>query len=172
MQLEGVFMRRVILIAILLGLCVGVADLSAKDNQTKYKYAEVKHFTNVEVVGMPQDFAIDFHNRFSAQLVKEKVVAQTIEEGAAVPAEDAADSIVIEGKFTEFNKSGRCALKKCDGHIGYEINIYRKSDHSLIAAITHVTSSRGEFTGHYWASGGGVVDSILEATSLIKKALK
>ena len=165
-------MRRSFLIALILGLFVGVANLSAKDNQPKFKYAEVKHFTNVEAVGMPQDFANDFHKRFSIQLVKEKVVAQTVEEGVAVPAEDAADSIVVEGKFTEFNKSGRCALKKCDGHIGYEINIYRKSDHSLIAAITHVTSSRGEFTGHYWASGGGVVDSILEATSLIKKALK
>jgi hypothetical protein len=165
-------MRRSFLVALILGLFVGVANLSAKDNQPKFKYAEVKHFTNVEAVGMPQDFANDFYHSFSVQLVKKKVVAQTVEGGAAVPAEDAADSIVIEGKFTEFNKSGRCALKKCDGHIGYEINIYRKSDHSLIAAITHVTSSRGEITGHYWASGGGWVDSTLEATSLIKNALK
>jgi hypothetical protein len=120
---------------------------------------------------MPQDFANDFHNRLSVQLVKDKVVAQTMDEGAAISAEDEADSIVVEGKFTEFNKSGRCALKRCDGHIGYEINIYRKSDHSLLAAITHVTSSRGEYTGHYWASGGGVVDSMVEAASLIKKAV-
>ena len=165
-------MRRSFLVALVLGLFVGVANLSAKDNQPKFKYAEVKHFTNVEAVGMPQDFANDFHKRLRDYLVREKVVAQVVDEGAAIPGADVADSIVIEGKFTEFNKSGRCALKKCDGHIGYEINIYRKSDHSLITAITHVTSSRGEMTGHYWASGGGVVDSTFEATSLIKKALK
>ena len=165
-------MRRSFLIALILGLFVGVANLSAKDNQPKFMYAEVKHFTNVEAVGMPQDFANDFHKRLRDYLVREKVVAQVVDEGAAIPGADVADSIVIEGKFTEFNKSGRCALKKCDGHIGYEINIYRKSDHSPIAAITHVTSSRGEITGHYWASGGGAVDSTFEATSLIKKALK
>jgi hypothetical protein len=165
-------MRRFFLITLLLGLFFGVANLSAKDNQPKFKVAEVKHFTNVEAVGMPQDFANDFHKRFSIRLVKDKVVAETVEDGAAVPAEDAADSIVVEGKFTEFNQSGHCALKRCDGHIGYEINIYRKSDHSLIATVSHVCNVRGDAFGSYWKTGGGVVDSTLDASDQIKKALK
>lgn len=165
-------MRRFVSIVLFLGIFTGVGHLSAKDNQAKYKYAEVKHFTNAEAVGMPQDFANDFHKRFSIRLVKDKVVVETVEEGAAVPAEDAADSIVVEGKFTEFNRSGHCALKRCDGHIGYEINIYRKSDHSLIATVSHVCNVRGDAYGLYWKTGGGVDDSTRDASGQIKKALK
>jgi hypothetical protein len=165
-------MRRSILIALMLGLFIGVVSLSAKENQPKFKFAEVKQFTNWEAVGMPEDFARRFDDQLRAELMRDKLAAQVVNEGAVVPDADAADSIVIEGKFTEFNVSGRCALKRCDGHVGYEINIYRKSDHALIAAVTHVTSIRGDIYGGYWKTGGGVADSTREAADLIKKAFK
>ena len=163
-------MRRSFLIALILGLFVGVANLSAKDNQPKFKYAEVKHFTNVEAVGMPQDLASKFYDLFRVRLVKDKVATQTVDEGAAVPEADAADSIVLEGKFTEYKKPG--FGRSNAGNVSYEIKIYRKSDHSLIATVSHVCNVRGDAFGTYWKTGGGVDDSTRDASDQIKKALK
>ncbi len=49
-----------------------------------------------------------------------------------MPAADAAASIVIEGKFTEFSKGGLFA----PGSLGVEIDIYRLSDRALVKTTT------------------------------------
>jgi hypothetical protein len=157
-------MRRFFLITLLLGLC-GVANLSAKDNRTKYKYAEVKHFTNAEAVGMPQDLASKFYDLFRVRLVKDKVAAQTVDEGTVGPEADAADSIVVEGKFTEYKYPG---LRRDAGKVGYEINIYRKSDHSLITTVSQVHSIHGEVAGRDL----DVINTAYDASDQIKKALQ
>jgi hypothetical protein len=159
-------MRRFFLITLLLGLC-SVANLSAKDNQSKYKYAEVKHFTNAEAVGMPQALASKFYDLFRVRLVKDKVVTQTVDEGAAVPEADASDSIVVEGKFTEYKKPGYGRSNA--GNVGYEIKIYRKNDHSLITTVSHVC-----IVGRAQTSPdlGVAIDSAYDASDQIKKALQ
>ncbi|MGA3136003.1 MAG: hypothetical protein ABSC88_08430 [Terracidiphilus sp.] len=158
-------MRRSVLIALLLGLFVGVANLSAKDSQPKYKNAEVKYFTNGDAVGLSQHFVNMFCDSLRAQLLKDKVAAQVVDEGAAVPEANAADSIVVEGKFTEFKKAGRTMASP--GKMGWDINLYRKSDHSLITNVTGSDSTMPGWTEDQLAKGMAI-----RVSYLIKKALK
>jgi hypothetical protein len=160
-------MRRSIFIALLLGLFVGVASLSAKDNQAKFKVAEVKHFTDANAVGMPAGIASQIDDRFRVRLVKDKVAAQVVEEGAAVPEAEAADSIVVEGKFTEFKEPGRSRWNA--GKVGFEIHIYHRSDHSLITTVSHECSIAGKVAGR---DLDVVYFSADDASNQIKLALK
>ena len=59
---------------------------------------------------------------------------QLIEEGGTVADADVADSVVIEGKITDFKKAGKSMFSP--GQLTMEINVYRRSDHSVVASTT------------------------------------
>jgi hypothetical protein len=158
-------MRRFVSIAVLFGLVAAIAGLSAKDKGPKYKNIEVKHFTNSDAVGLPPTFTNGFYDGLRAQLEKEKLADQVVEDGAAVPDADAADSIVIEGKFTSFKPAGR--TMGSPGKLGWEINVYRKSDHTLIT-----TDTKGCETMPGWKEAEVEKGTAFYAAYDIKKDLK
>ncbi len=136
-------MRRFVAFTLLLGLAFGVAVVLAKDKQAKYKNIEVKHFTTANGVDLPYGFSNGFYDGLRTALEKQKIADQVVEEGATVPDADAADSLVVEGTFTSFKKAGHTMASP--GKLGWEINVYRKSDHTLI-----VTNTKGTETMPGW----------------------
>jgi hypothetical protein len=154
-----------ILSVLLLGLAFGAAILWAKDQPAKYKNIEVTHFKVADGVTLPDGFTDGFYTYLREQLTKQKAADQVVADGATVPDADAADSIVLEGTFTSYKPAGRTMLSL--GNLGWEINAYRKSDHSLI-----VTDNKGTATRPGWKE-----DQLEEGTAFyaaydIKKDLK
>ena len=126
-------MKHIAPIFLLTALLLAAAPLSAKESQPpQYKTIVVKHFINSNGAGQSQDFINYFCDSLVVQLEKIKIAGQVVEEGVTVPAADAAASIVIEGKFTEFSKGGLFA----PGSLGVEIDIYRLSDRALVKTTT------------------------------------
>jgi len=158
-------MRRWLLIALLLGLFTWTASLSAKDNSPLFKFAEVKHFTLGDKVELSQDFVTSFDDHLRADLLKDNVTAQVVDEGGTWPQEDDASSIVVVGKFTKFKEAGH--TKGSPGKLEWEINVYRKSDNLLLANV---------ISGDNVAAGSKedelAVTMAARVSSLLKKALK
>jgi hypothetical protein len=98
----------------------------------KFKIVEVKHFTQSEGLGLSQEFINYFYDGLRERLKKEQVANQIVDEGAAVPDAEAANTMIVEGKFTEYKKGG---FLEGVGIVGSEIKLYRRSDHKLIATI-------------------------------------
>ncbi len=105
-------------------------SLVAQDVQLPLKTIEVKHFTWAEGSEFSQEFSDAYYEGLRLQLAKMKVAGQVVDEGAAVPEADAANSVIVEGKFLERKKGGIVS------YVIPEINLYRASDRKLIAAIT------------------------------------
>ncbi len=106
-----------------------VATLAAQDVTLPLKTIEPKHFTQADGLGLSQEFIDQFYDGLRMELPKAKVAEQVIDEGGTVADADAANSVVVEGKF----------LSKKSGFVGIvraEINLYRRSDHGLIKTIT------------------------------------
>ena len=121
--------KRLAVFAPLLVVFIFAGSLAAQDVQLPLKTIEVKHFTQAEGLGLSQEFIDQFYEGLRAELPKTKVAGQVVEEGGTVADPDAANSVVIEGKF----------LSKKSGFVGIvraEINLYRRSDHNLIKTIT------------------------------------
>jgi hypothetical protein len=97
------------------------------------KIIEVKHFTQSEGLGLSQEFINSFYDNLRERLAKSNVAGQIVDEGSATPPDLAANTIIIEGKFTEYKKGG---FLEGVGMVGSEIKFYRKSDHALIKIIT------------------------------------
>jgi hypothetical protein len=106
-----------------------VTDTSANGSQPQFKTVEVKHFTQADGLGVPQDFVNSFYDGLRENLQKMKIAGQIVDEGATVPNADAADSAVVEGKITGYKKG-------FGGFVSSEIKLYRRSDHTLIKTIT------------------------------------
>lgn len=108
------------------------ASLAAQDVQLPLKTIEVKHFTWVEGSEFSQEFIDAYYEGLRLELAKPKakVAEKVVDEGAIVPEADAANSVVVEGKFLERKKSSFVSYVKP------EINLYRTSDHKLIVTIT------------------------------------
>jgi len=100
-------------------------------SQGRFNTIEVKRFMQTDGLGLSQDFVNYFYNGLSEQLRKARIAGQVVAEGAAVPDADAANSAVLEGKFTEYKQGGFGP-----GIIGSEIKLYRRSDRALITTIT------------------------------------
>jgi hypothetical protein len=62
-----------------------------------------------------------------------KMAEQVVGDGAPVPDADAAHSLVVEGKFTEYREGG---FLVGPGIVGAEIRVSRKSDHAPITTLT------------------------------------
>ncbi|MGA3281953.1 MAG: hypothetical protein ABSD50_13340 [Smithella sp.] len=146
-------MKRVTLFVLMLGAsllllnvlngCQGIPKKGAAENQSvaagsssgsgslsQVKALELKHFTQADGLGLSQDFVNSFYDGLREHLIKAGVANQIIDEGAMTPDADAAATVVVEGKFTEY-KSGALV-----GIVGSEIKLYHKNDHSLITTIT------------------------------------
>jgi hypothetical protein len=92
----------------------------------------VKHFSNAMGVDKSQDFINFFCDALRDELLKEKVASQVAEDALPVADADAPNSLVIEGKFTGFDKGGVFTV----GYVTMEIEMYRVSDHALMKMTT------------------------------------
>jgi len=110
---------------------VPVATVKTVDG--KFKAIEVKHFSQVDGLGRSQVFVNSFYDGLREGLTKLKIADQVVDEGALVTEADAANSVVVEGRFTEYKEGGFLAGP---GKVGLEIKLSRKSDHALITTIT------------------------------------
>ena len=132
---------------ILLAILFAASPLAAKDSQSQFNTIVVNHFTNANGMNQSQVFINSFRDGLRSGLEKAKfkkgihswkVTNQALSEGATVSDADAANSLLIDGKFMSLNKGGM--LTK----IPMEINIYRISDHALIKTI----STNAELASH------------------------
>jgi hypothetical protein len=129
-------------------------------------YTEVKHFTQSEGLGLSPEFINYFYDSLRERLKKEQVANQIVDEGAAVPDAEAANTMIVEGKFTEYKKGGFSEGVRI---VGSEIKLYRRSDHKLIATI----NPRVPFKPSPLNTDNGVGKSTGSRTAdEIKKALK
>ena len=131
-------MRRFIPFALLLALFVCVGGLSAKDDEPRYKTAELKHLTVADGVTLPDQInTLDYLNlvydKLREELGKCKIADQVVDDGATVPDADAANSIVVELRITDFQKAGFTMMHP--GALSWEATVYRRSDHSVITTI-------------------------------------
>lgn len=118
---------------LLLGTPFLVSNLPGKESPPQFKTVEVKHFTQADGLALSPNFVNGFYDGLRERLQKEKIADLVVEEGATVPDADAAASVVLEGQFTNFHKGGFGAGI---GSVSTEIKLYRRSDHTLIKAIT------------------------------------
>ena len=93
---------------------------------------EVKHFTQSEGLNLSLEFINSFYDGLREHLKKEQAAGRIVDENSAVPDAEAANTVMIEGKFTEYKQGGFLAV----GAVSSEIKLYRKSDHALIKIIT------------------------------------
>ncbi len=100
--------------------------------KTQFKIVELKNFTTANGVVISQDFVNSFYDGMREFIPKAKIADQVVSEGAVVSDADAKDAAIIEGTFTEYEKSGKWS----GGWITMEANVYRMSDHTLIKTIT------------------------------------
>jgi hypothetical protein len=118
-----------VICAALLAAVLPAAKLAAQDVTLPLKAIEVKHFTQAEGLNLSQEFIDQFYEGLRTELPKTKVAGQVVEDGGTIADADAANSVVVEGKFLE-KKSGFVGIVRA------EINLYRRSDHQLITTIT------------------------------------
>jgi len=167
-------MKRILMFSFLTaGVFILIAAAAAKNTEAKYKFAEVKPFTIADGVQFPpdninpKDHLDSLYSHFTETLVKQNVVEQVVAAGGTIPDADAANSIVIEGKITDFAKNGRNMAHPPE--LTLRIDIYRQSDHTLIASITPQFKMAWETCVNQKYFGNAVGNwAVLE----IKKALK
>ena len=129
-------MRRFIPIALLLGLFVGVASLSAKDDQQpKYKTAEVKHFSMADGVNVSQNVLNYAYDQLRESLQKKQLFVAVVGDGGMVDDADAADSVIVECKVTYYRRLA------ATGHV--DITIFRRSDHTVLQHLTATVDTNG-----------------------------
>jgi hypothetical protein len=119
---------------VVLQLCLllAAAPLVAQDARPQFNIIVVKHFTNAGKVSQPQDFIHSYSAGLIGELQSMKIANQVVAEGVPVAAADAAGSIMLEGKFIQFDKGGMYATGKLD----VLINVYRISDGVLVKTIS------------------------------------
>jgi hypothetical protein len=119
-------MKRTLIIAALFAVALFAAvSLFAKDTEPKFKFAVVKSFTIAPGVEFPPD-NIDakghldaLYADFTERLVKEKVAGEVVSDSAA--AASPADTVVIAGTITGFEKNGRNMAHPSELHMHYTI---------------------------------------------------
>jgi hypothetical protein len=120
-------------------LILGAGPLPAKESQLSFKTIVVQHFVNSNGTSLSPEFAGYFCDGLRDWLEKNKAASQVVEEGVTVAAADAADSLVIEGRFSSYQKGSLFTLGKLEA----EISIYRVSDHAVVKTL----SAKGAFKG-------------------------
>jgi PEGA domain len=131
-QVGGNTMRRLVYIALLLGLFVAVAGLSAKDSQPKFKTAEVKHLTKADGVDLSHDYLDYAYEYLREDLQKTKLFSAVVEDGGSVADADAANSVIVACKFLDFSKGHFITPDSAR----VDITISRRSDHAVVQRFT------------------------------------
>ncbi len=126
---------------LLLCFALAAAPPANASKPPQFNTIVVNHFTNANGVNQSQEFINAFCDELRLKLEKAsfkqgftfwKVTRQALTEGAAVSDADAANSLVVEGKFTRLDK-GSMFTK-----LYMEIDVYRVSDHLLVKTVpTH-----------------------------------
>jgi hypothetical protein len=144
-------MKRFAPVLLPLTLLIAAAPPAAKASKPpQFNTIVVNHFTNANGVNLSQEFVQEFSEGLREGLQKWKIFGQVIPEATAVDDAAAANSLVVEGKFTSLDK-GAIFTK-----LYMEIDIYRISDHVLVKTIsTHdqyvshgAVKNLGEFVGN------------------------
>jgi hypothetical protein len=131
--------RSIALAAFAIVLVVLAAGLNAgQKNPPKYKALELKHFTIADGVTLPetispQNFLNLLYDQIRTELAKKGPAAQIADEGASVPEADAADSVVVEGRITNFKKPGHTMANP--PKIDLELDLYQVQGHALIKTV-------------------------------------
>ncbi len=140
------------------------SPLAAKDAPPRFQTIEVKHFTVAPGVPLSPAFVEFFYAGLVADLPKQKLAERVIEDGGTVPEAEAADSAIVEGVFTDYGKGGLGP-----GHVTIDLKIYRRSDRSVIVALT----PRLPFKSSPFNKDENVAKaSAVRAAYAIKRALK
>jgi hypothetical protein len=142
-------MKRLAPVLFPITLLFAVAPSASAAKPPHFNTVVVNHFTNANGMSQSQEFIQEFSEGLREGLRKWKISGQVIPESTAVDDASAANSLVVEGKFTSLDK-GAIFTK-----LYMEINIYRISDHVLVKTIsTHdqyvshgAVKNLGEFVG-------------------------
>jgi tetratricopeptide (TPR) repeat protein len=110
-----------------------ISVASVKRGDGKFTVIEVTPFSQGEGLRLSQAFVTSFRTGLRDALTRMKVADQVVGDGAPEPDADATHSLVVEGKFTEYQEGGFLAGP---GIVGSEIRVSRKSDHALITTLT------------------------------------
>lgn len=121
-------MKRLALYLLPLTLLASVPQLWAKNEPLSFKYIVVQHFANPNGINFPAIFINGYCDTLRDWLLEFHAASQVVEDAAAVPAADAPNSLVIEGRFTAAHKGGFSSPGDVEG----EVSIYRLSDHALV----------------------------------------
>jgi len=161
-------MKRFAPLFILLAASISAAPLAAATKEPlRFNTIVVGRFTNANGMAQSPDFIQYFSDDVSERLENDKIAAQVVEEGTAVPDASSANSAVIEGKFLSHEDAG---LVK-PGKLVVEISIYRLSDHALVrtwTATTHFPPSGDQKARAYaYYTGFAAGDTIWEALKSI-----
>ena len=81
-----------------------IPGVPAKNAPPRSKTIEVRHFAVAAGVPVSQDFASYFQGGLPAVLPRLRPAARAVEDGAAVPESEAADSPRIPSKSSPLNK--------------------------------------------------------------------
>jgi hypothetical protein len=119
-------MKRFVVLALVLFLA---GTLSAKDEQHPWKALQVKHFTVKPGVNFSSEDLGYLYNGVLEKLRKSKLAEQVLDDGATVPQDIAADSVVMEDTVVTFEQ-GDPSSRKTSAHV--EFKLYRASDRRLI----------------------------------------
>ncbi len=132
-------MKRLAPLLSLLAILFAAAPPPAKASKPpQFNTIVVNHFANASGMSQSQEFIQEFDEGLRENLRKWKIAGQVVQEGATVDDAVAANSLVIEGKFTSLDKGAM--LTK----LYMEIDIYRISDHVLVKTI----STHDQYVSH------------------------
>jgi hypothetical protein len=130
-------MKRFAVLAFVLFLA---GSLSAKEEQPQWKALQVKKLTVNPGVNLSPDEIGYFYEGLLDGMRKSKLSDQVLDDGATVPQDIAADSVVMEGTIISIEQGGAFRSP----HANAEFKLYRVSDHRLIST----TNWLGEGLGH------------------------
>ena len=124
-------MRRIVPITFLLALFAVAISLPA-DAPPKYKTIEVKHLTKADNVELTQEYMNYTYAHLLEDLQKTKLFGAVVDDGGTVADADAADSVVLQCKVTDFAKAHFPVIAMA--HV--DMTITRRSDNTVLQHIT------------------------------------
>src|ERR1039458_7066907 len=126
---RGFLMKRSLPFFILSSIFFVAAPLATLEAHAQIDSIVVAHFVNASGGKASPDFIQYFYDSFRSRLEKDKVSNQVVNEGTVVSGAAAANSIVIEGKFTGQTEGTRWQASELD----IDLSFYRISDHVLVS---------------------------------------
>jgi len=157
-------MKRIALFLVPLILLFAAVPLSAK-TPLGFKFIVVQHFTNANGANQSPEFINLFCDDLRNWLQKNESAGQVVEDEdrTTIPPADAANSLVLEGKFDWVEKGGLLT----PGELEAEVSIYRLSDHALVRTLP----AKAAFNGSPESKGAANISS-MQIGMTIRKAIE